>query len=160
MRIQISIPRWQRSQSSWATVITLLLSAPIGLKQSARLRSEKAMESTLAALQRSVAAEARASTAWVYGQEELRARIMPSRRIVSHKGVSSGSATQDRKRVSTQNIIATLRLRIKTLEEKNRELTERGESAAVLYSLIAISIQISFPSGMPSQNLKVLVTNW
>jgi hypothetical protein len=36
--------------------------------------------------------------------------------------------------VSTQNIIATLRLRIKTLEEKNRELTELLERA---YGLIA-----------------------
>jgi hypothetical protein len=116
-----------------------------GLKQSARQRSEQTLERALAALHRleasegninfrSVAAEAKISTAWLYGHGELRARIMRSRRIVSHKAISSGAATQDRRRVSTQNIIATLRLRIKTLEEKNRELTELLERA---YGLIA-----------------------
>ena len=33
------------------------------------------------------------------------------------------SELRDRERVSRQNIVATLRLRIKNLEEKNRELT-------------------------------------
>jgi hypothetical protein len=33
------------------------------------------------------------------------------------------SASRDRERASRQNIVATLRLRIKNLEEKNRELT-------------------------------------
>ena len=65
-----------------------------GLKQSARVRREHAMDRALAALQRmdasngdinfrSVAAEAKVSTAWLYRQEELRVRIMRSRKTVS-----------------------------------------------------------------------------
>jgi hypothetical protein len=44
------------------------------------------------------------------------------------------SAKQDREHQSRQNIVAALRLRIKTLEEKNRELTELLERA---YGVIA-----------------------
>jgi uncharacterized protein DUF6262 len=116
-----------------------------GLKESARLRSEQTMERALAALNRmdvsdrdinfrTVAAEARVSTAWLYGQEELRVRIMRSRRTTSHRVVPSASAAQDRERLSRQNIMTTLRLRIKTLEERNRELTELLERA---YGVIA-----------------------
>jgi hypothetical protein len=39
------------------------------------------------------------------------------------------SASQDRERLSKQNIVAMLRLRIKALEEKNRELTTLLELA-------------------------------
>jgi hypothetical protein len=96
--------------------------------------SFQAMDRALAALQRmdasdqvinfrTVAAEAKVSTAWLYGQQELRARIMRSRKTTSHRVVPSASAKQDRERLSKQNIVATLRLRIETLEEKNRELT-------------------------------------
>jgi len=116
-----------------------------GLKQSARLRSEQAMERALAALHRmdasdrdinfrTVAAEAKVSTAWLYGQEELRVRIMRSRRTTRHRVAPSASAAQDRERLSRQNIVATLRLRIKTLEERNSELTELLERA---YGVIA-----------------------
>jgi hypothetical protein len=115
-----------------------------GLKQSARLRSEQAMERALAALHRmdafereinfrTAATEAKVSTAWLYGQEELRARIIRSRKTTSRM-VPPESASQDRERLSRQNIVATLRLRIKTLEEKNHELTELLERA---YGLIA-----------------------
>jgi hypothetical protein len=83
---------------------------------------------------RTVAFEARVSTAWLYGQEDLRVRIMRSRRKTSHKVVPSASAKQDREHQSRQNIVAALRLRIKTLEEKNRELTELLERA---YGVIA-----------------------
>src|SRR5258708_15634598 len=104
-----------------------------GLKRSARLCSEQAMERALAALQRmdasdreinfrTVVSEAKVSTAWLYGQQELRVRIMRSRKTTNHMAPSA-SASQDRRRLSRQNIVATLRLRIKTLEEKNRELT-------------------------------------
>jgi Family of unknown function (DUF6262) len=116
-----------------------------GLKRSARLRSEKTMDRALAALRRmdaadqainfrTVAAEAKVSTAWLYRQEELRLRIMRSRRTTHHLAVLPGSASQERERLSRQNIVATLRLRIKTLEEKNRELTDLLERA---YGLIA-----------------------
>jgi hypothetical protein len=83
---------------------------------------------------RTVAAEAKVSTAWLYGQEELRVRIMRSRRTTRHRVAPSASAAQDRERLSRQNIVATLRLRIKTLEERNSELTELLERA---YGVIA-----------------------
>ena len=93
-----------------------------GLKRSARLRSQSAMQRSLAALQRmdasdreinfrTVAAEAGVSTAWLYSQEELRVRIMRSRKTPAER--CSASAPQDRERLSKQNIVATLRLRIK-----------------------------------------------
>jgi hypothetical protein len=44
------------------------------------------------------------------------------------------SASQDRERLSRQSVVATLRLRIKTLEAKNRELAEMLERA---YGVIA-----------------------
>jgi hypothetical protein len=56
------------------------------------------------------------------GQNELRGRIVRSRRITTDF-VPSASASRDRERASKQNILATLRLRIKNLEEKNHELT-------------------------------------
>jgi len=103
-----------------------------GLKRSARLRSESAMQRALAALQRmdtsereinfrTVAAEAGVSAAWLYSQQGLRGRIVRSRKPLSNPAPLA-SPRQDRERVSRQNIVATLRLRIKTLEEKNREL--------------------------------------
>ena len=112
----------------------------IGLKQSARLRSERAMDRALAALQRmdasdqvinfrTVAAEAKVSTAWLYGQPELRARIMRSRRRSDHGQAPTALAALNRERVSQQNLVATLRIRIKDLEERNRELTALLELA-------------------------------
>ncbi len=115
-----------------------------GLKRSARLRSESTTQRALAALQRmealsreinfrSVAAEARVSTAWLYSEQDLRSRIMRVRRPQS-RAAPPLSASQDRERLSRQNVVATLRLRIKTLEERNRELTELLERA---YGVIA-----------------------
>jgi acetaldehyde dehydrogenase (acetylating) len=103
-----------------------------GLKRSARLLSESATHRALAALQRmdvsdreinfrAVATDARVSTAWLYSQEGLRIRIMQSRKRQSQ--LVPPSALQDRERLSRQNIVTTLRVKIKTLEEKNRELT-------------------------------------
>jgi len=104
-----------------------------GLKRSARLRSESVMQRALAALQRmdasdrqinfrTVATQAGVSTAWLYSQEELRVRIVRSRTTAGRAAPGTDSPP-DRQRLSKQNIVATLRLRIKTLEEKNRELT-------------------------------------
>jgi hypothetical protein len=117
-----------------------------GLKRSGRLRSESAMQRALAALQRmdasdreinfrTVAAEAAVSTAWLYSQDELRIRIMRSRKPQSQLTPLS-SALHDRERVSQQNIMSTLRLRIKMLEEKNRELTGRLE---LVYGELALA---------------------
>jgi|ERR1022692_57071 hypothetical protein len=104
-----------------------------GLKRSARLRSQNTMQRALAALQRmdvsdreinfrAVAAEAAVSSAWLYSQDELRVRIMRSRRTTSDVAPPA-SGSRDRERTSRQNIVATLRLRIKAVEKKNRELT-------------------------------------
>jgi hypothetical protein len=76
---------------------------------------------------RTVAAEAKVSTAWLYGQE-LRVRTMRSRKTTRHVALPA-SVSQDRDRLFRQNIVATLRLRIKALEEKNRELTTLLELA-------------------------------
>lgn len=90
---------------------------------------------------RTVAAEAGVSTAWLYSQEELRVRIMSSRKTPRHAAALS-SAPQDRERVSRQNVVATLRLRIKTLEAKNRELTGLLELA---YGELALSHKRMLP---------------
>jgi len=108
-----------------------------GLKRSARLCSEQAMERALAALHRmdasdpeinfrTVVSEAKVSTAWLYGQEELRVRIMRLRKTTSHMAPPA-SASQDRERLSRQNIVATLRLRIKAVVRHNviRERNKR-----------------------------------
>jgi hypothetical protein len=71
---------------------------------------------------RTVANEARVSTAWLYSQKELRVRIVRYRMTVG-RAVPGIDSPPDRQRLSKQNIVATLRLRIKTLEEKNRELS-------------------------------------
>ena len=121
----------------------------IGLKQSARLRSERAMDRAVAALQRmeasgqvinfrTVATEATVSTAWLYGQQELRARIIRSRERSDHGQVRSAPAALNRERVSLQNIVSTLRHRIKDLEERNRELTALLE---VAYGKLASACQ-------------------
>lgn len=120
-----------------------------GLNQNARLRSEQVMDRALAALQRmdasdqvinfrAVAAEAKVSTAWLYGQRELRARIMRSRGRTDHCQVPATSAALSRERVSQQNIVATLRHRIKALEERNKELTALLELA---YGKLALGQQ-------------------
>lgn len=88
------------------------------------------MRKALAALQRmeasereinfrTVAAEAQVSTAWLYNQVELRNRIMHLRKSQSH-ATSDRSPMQAREHLSRQNIVATLQLRIKKLEDKNR----------------------------------------
>jgi hypothetical protein len=48
----------------------------------------------------------------------------------------------DRERISKQNVVATLRLRIKTLEEKNRELTALLELA---YGKLVLSGEKNVP---------------
>lgn len=109
-----------------------------------KLVAQDAIQRTFAALQRmessdqeitfrTVATEARVSTAWLYSRHELRGRIMGLRKSQSHVA-SAASALHCRERISRQNIVAPLRLRIKRLEEKNRELTELLEHA---YGVIA-----------------------
>jgi Family of unknown function (DUF6262) len=115
-----------------------------GLKRSAQLRSEEARQRALVALSRmesssreinfrTVANEARVSPAWLYNHSKLRSRIMQLRTSQT-SGSSAGSERTDREALSKKNIIATLRLRIKKLEQKNQELNGLLEHA---YGVIA-----------------------
>lgn len=108
-----------------------------GLKRSARSRSDEAISRATAAIRRmqseeveinfrSVAARAKVLTAWLYGTKSLRDKIMKIR-ITSP--AAAGENLQHRQRLSHERVVATLRLRIRTLEEINRELKEQLEAA-------------------------------
>jgi hypothetical protein len=117
-----------------------------GLKRSAHLRREDVLQRALTALSRidasgdeinfrTVANEGRVSRAWLYNHQELRGRIMRLRRTQTR--VPSPEAERaDSECLSRKSVIATLRLRIKKLEAKNRELAEQLEHA---YGVIANS---------------------
>jgi hypothetical protein len=108
-----------------------------GLRRNTRLRSEAAMERAQAAIRRmqnaaviinfrSVAEQAKVSTAGLYNTKSLRDRIMKLRRV------STGPVENDARAhrlLSQEPVIATLRLRIKALEEENPDLTEQVEIA-------------------------------
>lgn len=125
-----------------------------GLKRSARSRSVEAMSRATAAIRkmqseeveinfRSVAIQAGVSTAWLYGTNSLRDKIMKAR---TTSPASAGEVPQHRQRLSQERIVATLRLRIKTLEEHNRELTEQLEAA---YGRLAVAA----PKAKPARRL-------
>ena len=127
-----------------------------GLKRNARSRSEDAMQRTTAAILlmlseeteinfRSVATRAKVSTAWLYGTKSLRAKIM---KIRTTSPAGAGENLQQRQRLSHERVVATLRLRIRTLEEVNRELKEQLETA---YGRLAV-IQPKPGSCTESQN--------
>ena len=108
-----------------------------GLKRSARFRSEDAMQRATAAILlmqsdeveinfRSVAAHAKVSTAWLYATKVLRDKIVKMRHA---SPAADGESPYRRQQVSHERVVATLRLRIRTLEELNRELTEQLEAA-------------------------------
>jgi hypothetical protein len=108
-----------------------------GLKRSARSRSDDAMERATAAIRlmqseeveinfRNVAVRAQVSTAWLYTTKSLRDNIMKMR---STSSAAAGESPHRRQQLSHERVVATLRLRIKTLEERNRELTEQLEAA-------------------------------
>ncbi len=115
-----------------------------GLKRSARSRSEDAMQRATTAILlmqseevelnfRSVAARAKLSTAWLYGTKSVRETIM---KIRTTSPVAAGENLQHRQRLSHERVVATLRLRIRTLEETNRELNEQLE---VAYGRLAVA---------------------
>jgi hypothetical protein len=81
---------------------------------------------------RSVAARAKVSTAWLYGKKSLRDKIMTIR---TTSPVAAGENLQHRQRLSHERVVATLRLRIRTLEEINRELKEQLEA---VYGRLAV----------------------
>ena len=122
-----------------------------GLKRSAQSRSNDTMSrATLAIRQmkseeveinfRSVAARATVSTAWLYRTKSLRDKIMKAR-ITSP--ALAGETLQSRQRLSHERIVATLRLRVKTLEDLNRELREQLEAA---YGRLAVTAPESNPA--------------
>jgi len=108
-----------------------------GLERSARSRSEGTMQrATTAILQmkseeadinfRSVATRAKVSTAWLYRTKSLRDTIM---KIRTSSPVAACQNLQFRQRLSHERVVETLRLRIRKLEEINRELKEQLEAA-------------------------------
>ena len=107
-----------------------------GLKRSARSRSEDATQRATAAILlmqaekvdinfRSVATQAGVSTAWLYRTKSLRDKIMKAR---TTSPMVAGEVPQNRQRLSQERVVATLRLRIRTLEAINRELKEQLEA--------------------------------
>jgi Family of unknown function (DUF6262) len=128
-----------------------------GLKRSARSRSEAAMRratATILLMQseeaainfRSIAARAKVSTAWLYGTKSLRDRIM---KIRTNAPAAACQNLQHRQRLSHERVVATLRLRIRTLEEINRELKEQLEAA---YGRLAVAQ----PKMVVAPNVKVM----
>lgn len=114
-----------------------MLKNTTGLQQSAQRRSQTAMEkaqSTIHRMQveespinfRTVAARAGVSKAWLYKTKTLRDRIMKLRSVPK---IPVEADSKDRRFLSQERVIATLRLRIKQLEAKNAELNERLELA-------------------------------
>jgi hypothetical protein len=124
-----------------------------GLKRSARSRSDAATERATAAIRlmqseevavnfRSVAARAMVSTAWLYGTKALRDRITKLRNATP----ATAEVPQQRQRLSHERVVATLRLRIRTLEESNRELTEQLEAAYGRLAVIQPKLRSSTPN--------------
>jgi hypothetical protein len=81
---------------------------------------------------RSVATQAGVSTAWLYRTKSLREKIMKARTASS---TVAGEVPQHRQRLSQERVVATLRLRIKTLEDANRELRDQLEA---VYGRLAV----------------------
>ena len=107
------------------------------LRCSARSRSEDVAQRVTAAILlmqsdevdinfRSVAARAKVSTAWLYGTKSVRDKIV---KIRNTSPVAAGENLQHRQRLSHERVVGTLRLRIRALEEINRELKEQLEAA-------------------------------
>ena len=74
---------------------------------------------------RSVAARAKVSTAWLYGTKTLRDKLM---KIRTTSPAGAGENLQQRQRLSHERVVATLRIRIRTLEVINRELKRAARS--------------------------------
>ena len=76
-------------------------------------------------------------TAWLYRNESsLRDKIMKMR---CTSPAAHGESPHRRRLLSHERVVATLRLRIKALEERNRELTEKLEAAYGRFLVVAYS---------------------
>jgi hypothetical protein len=115
-----------------------------GLKRSARLRSEDVMHRALVALSRMEGSNreinfrnSRRRSAGLHGMAiPTTGNSWPNHAIAKMQtwSPSAGSDKDCRECLSRKNGVATLRMRIKKLEEKNRELIELLEHA---YGVIA-----------------------
>jgi hypothetical protein len=129
-----------------------------GLKRSAQSRSDGAMSRATAAIRkmqseeidinfRSVATQAGVSTAWLYRTKSLRDKIMKAR---TTSPIVAGEVPQHRQRLSQERVVATLRLRIRTLEQTNRELKEQIET---VYGRLAV-VQTKLDSCADFKNMR------
>ena len=75
---------------------------------------------------RSVAARAQVSRAWLYRDKPVREQILKLRQREIR---ATGESPSRRAQISHERIVATLRLRIRSLEESNRELKQQLEIA-------------------------------
>jgi hypothetical protein len=108
-----------------------------GLKRNALSRSSAAMQRATAAIRqmqteeqvlsfRSVAQRAQVSTAWLYGNKAVREQILKLRQRSARAGSERESSRQQ---LSHERILATLRVRIRSLEQNNYELKQQLEIA-------------------------------
>lgn len=115
-----------------------------GLKRAARERSDAARQRAMAVVRemqaeeealtfRSVAARAQVSRAWLYRDKPVREQILKLRQGGSR---TTGESPSRRQQISHERIVATLRLRIRSLEESNRELKQQLEIA---YGRLAVA---------------------
>ena len=129
-----------------------------GLKRSAQSRSDGTMSRATAAIRkmqseeidinfRSVATQAGVSTAWLYRTKSLRDKIMKAR---TTSPIVAGEVPQHRQRLSQERVVATLRLRIRTLEQTNRELKEQIET---VYGRLAV-VQTKLDSCADFKNMR------
>ncbi len=109
-----------------------------GLKRNAQSRSNAASQRAIVAIRqmqfeeqgisfRSVAAKAQVSTAWLYGNKSVREQILKLRQ--RSRRVSCEKNEPSRQQLSHERIVATLRQRVRSLEDSNRELKQQLEIA-------------------------------
>jgi len=72
-------------------------------------------------------------------------------RTTAGRAAPGTDSPPDRQRLSKQNIVATLRLRIKTLEEKNRELSGLLE---LVYGELASAREQNAPVGIAPRAIR------
>lgn len=108
-----------------------------GIKAAAQRKRVAALERTDAAIRElvkagkavnftSVAEAANVSTAWLYEEADIKARIQQLR----EQGTPKAKSSQAKPRLSDASkdaIVTTLKGRIKTLEQRNRELSQQNE---------------------------------
>jgi hypothetical protein len=97
---------------------------------------------------RSVAVRANVSTAWLYGTKSVRNKIVKMRQTVP---TTTGENPYRRQQISHERVVATLRLRVKALEERNRQLTDQLEAA---YGRLAVEQPVVWPLHQISKGVR------